>query len=67
MSIPSPCVSDCGIDKSTGFCKGCFRTLEEIKEWKDMKNDDKKLVVELLHIRKSDISGVILERNSRRG
>lgn len=67
MSIPSPCVSDCGIDKNSGFCKGCFRTLEEIREWKDMNDNNKKSLIKMIRIRKSQHSGIVLERNTRRG
>lgn len=31
--IRSPCVSVCRIDAATGFCEGCFRTLDEIAAW----------------------------------
>jgi predicted Fe-S protein YdhL (DUF1289 family) len=31
-SAPSPCVRNCCLDDSL-VCLGCFRSLEEIKEW----------------------------------
>ncbi|MEO7384451.1 MAG: DUF1289 domain-containing protein [Novosphingobium sp.] len=30
---PSPCNSICRIDAGTGWCEGCWRTLEEIADW----------------------------------
>jgi len=30
---PSPCISVCQIDDRTGFCIGCFRTIDEIRDW----------------------------------
>ncbi|MBS7808277.1 DUF1289 domain-containing protein [Variovorax sp. PCZ-1] len=33
MSTPSPCISVCQMDKTTGWCKGCYRTIEEIIAW----------------------------------
>jgi len=30
--VPSPCVRDCCLGDDL-VCLGCFRTLEEIKEW----------------------------------
>lgn len=30
---PSPCISVCRIDESSGLCEGCFRTLDEIARW----------------------------------
>jgi predicted Fe-S protein YdhL (DUF1289 family) len=31
--VPSPCISICAIDPGTGYCVGCFRTLDEIAGW----------------------------------
>ena len=31
--IPSPCISICRVNESTGWCEGCFRTLGEIASW----------------------------------
>ena len=31
--VPSPCISVCQINASTGCCEGCFRTLDEIAGW----------------------------------
>jgi hypothetical protein len=36
MAIQSPCVDVCRIDGQSGFCVGCLRTREEIREWKGM-------------------------------
>ena len=33
MTMSSPCVRICTIDRSTGLCGGCGRTLEEIAVW----------------------------------
>lgn len=30
---PSPCVSVCVLDPASGFCRGCFRTIQEIAGW----------------------------------
>jgi predicted Fe-S protein YdhL (DUF1289 family) len=29
----SPCISVCQIDNKTGFCIGCVRTIDEIRDW----------------------------------
>ncbi|MEO8419289.1 MAG: DUF1289 domain-containing protein, partial [Methylophilaceae bacterium] len=34
--IQSPCVGVCTMSESTGFCQGCYRTIEEIRQWGDM-------------------------------
>jgi predicted Fe-S protein YdhL (DUF1289 family) len=31
--IESPCVRVCAVDPATGWCRGCYRTLEEISSW----------------------------------
>lgn len=30
---PSPCISVCQMDPLTGFCVGCTRTIDEIRDW----------------------------------
>ncbi|HVZ01288.1 MAG TPA: DUF1289 domain-containing protein [Dongiaceae bacterium] len=30
---PSPCVSVCQMDPLTGYCVGCLRTIDEIRDW----------------------------------
>ena len=34
--ICSPCISVCVVDEPTGFCKGCWRTVDEIAQWPRM-------------------------------
>lgn len=31
--IPSPCINICRMDAESGFCVGCFRTIDEITVW----------------------------------
>jgi predicted Fe-S protein YdhL (DUF1289 family) len=31
--VPSPCNGVCAIDRGTGLCRGCKRTLDEIRAW----------------------------------
>jgi predicted Fe-S protein YdhL (DUF1289 family) len=31
--VPSPCIGVCRIDEATGWCAGCWRTLDEIAGW----------------------------------
>ncbi len=52
QSIPSPCNSVCRMSADTGFCEGCFRTIDEIVAWGQMNNDDKRAISELLALRK---------------
>jgi prolyl-tRNA editing enzyme YbaK/EbsC (Cys-tRNA(Pro) deacylase)/predicted Fe-S protein YdhL (DUF1289 family) len=32
-NIPSPCINVCRMDTGSGLCEGCFRTIEDIREW----------------------------------
>ena len=44
LQAPSPCISICRMDADTGFCEGCFRTLDEIAAWGMMADADKRTV-----------------------
>ena len=43
--IASPCVNVCVIDRATGWCKGCGRTLDEISGWSAASPDAKRAVL----------------------
>jgi uncharacterized protein len=34
--VYSPCTSVCTMDAQSGFCKGCYRSLQEIARWAQM-------------------------------
>ncbi|EKS9800531.1 MULTISPECIES: DUF1289 domain-containing protein [Burkholderiaceae] len=36
MAVRSPCIDVCVMDGRTGFCTGCLRTRDEIRNWKTM-------------------------------
>jgi len=50
--VPSPCISVCRIDPATGWCEGCYRTIDEIAHWGLLDDAEKR--------------GVWLELNRRR-
>lgn len=31
--VPSPCIGVCVMEKHSGLCSGCTRTINEIAEW----------------------------------
>ncbi len=33
LPVESPCVSVCVLDDVTGYCKGCWRTRDEVAVW----------------------------------
>lgn len=55
--IASPCVGVCSMDEATGFCQGCFRTLEEIRQWWDMDNATKTEVIKTAAAREAAVFG----------
>jgi predicted Fe-S protein YdhL (DUF1289 family) len=40
--VPSPCMSICQMKLSLGRCVGCHRTLDEIAQWADMDDAEKR-------------------------
>ena len=51
MNVPSPCISVCKMDESTGFCLGCKRTSDEIAMWLYYTDTEKTAVIERLRHR----------------
>jgi len=54
---PSPCISVCTIDDRTGWCLGCARTIDEIRDWIIMMPDQKQALLEQLAERQSKRRG----------
>jgi uncharacterized protein len=52
IAVPSPCNKVCRIDPRTGWCEGCLRTLTEIGAWSQLDDDDKRLVLTQLDVRR---------------
>ena len=50
-NLPSPCISICKLNKSTGYCDGCFRTEDEIALWSSMSDEDKLNMLNILRQR----------------
>jgi hypothetical protein len=46
--VPSPCISVCRMDAVSGFCEGCFRTLDEIAAWGMQGDEERRAVWRLL-------------------
>ena len=47
--IDSPCIDICTIDRDSGECIGCGRTVEEISNWANFDNLKKKQILENLN------------------
>lgn len=57
QEIQSPCVGVCSMDEATGFCQGCFRTIEEIRQWWDLDQSAKAEVIKQASARESAVFG----------
>ncbi|MDZ7939317.1 MAG: YbaK/EbsC family protein [Rhodoferax sp.] len=51
QNVPSPCVNVCRMDTGSGLCEGCFRTIDEIREWSRSDDGGKQQVWALIHQR----------------
>ena len=60
-SVPSPCISVCQIDDATGCCIGCYRSMDEIRDWPIMTAEQKTAALERVADRKVEA----LARSSR--
>ena len=66
INIPSPCIGDCKMNSSTALCQGCYRSIDEIKNWRTISNSDKMSIVKNLHDRRSQILGTPKRKRSNR-
>lgn len=42
--VPSPCISVCRMNASTGLCEGCYRTIDEIVRWGNVDDQSKRII-----------------------
>lgn len=52
--IVSPCVGVCTMNDANGFCQGCYRTVEEIREWWNMTDVAREQTMSVLDQRMAD-------------
>jgi predicted Fe-S protein YdhL (DUF1289 family) len=55
--IETPCVKICDIDRETGLCCGCGRSLAEIARWSSMSSAERTQIMAQLPARKSEFLG----------
>jgi hypothetical protein len=51
--IASPCNKVCLMNEATGWCRGCYRTLEEIARWGTMSDAERAAVLAELPVRRA--------------
>jgi predicted Fe-S protein YdhL (DUF1289 family) len=54
--VPSPCINVCQVDTARGWCTGCLRTLDEIANWAQSTNDEKRAVLARLAQRRAELA-----------
>ena len=63
-SVASPCTSVCRIDRPSGLCAGCYRTLDEIAGWIDLSSDQKRTLLRALESRRVVFAAAIAAREA---
>jgi predicted Fe-S protein YdhL (DUF1289 family) len=53
--VPSPCINLCQMDSTTGLCRGCLRTIDEIVAWSKASDEDKRAVWAEIRRREAEI------------
>ncbi|HYG12591.1 MAG TPA: DUF1289 domain-containing protein [Methylophilaceae bacterium] len=51
----SPCIGVCTMNEATGFCQGCYRTIDEIRGWWDMAPEQKRELLSTLEQRMGEL------------
>lgn len=57
--VPSPCIRECKVDKQSGLCSSCWRSLEEIGAWSRMDQAGRRQVRILIERRATTAGGNI--------
>lgn len=53
---PSPCTLVCTIDRPSGLCLGCQRTLDEIARWSRADGAEKRAILARVETRRAALS-----------
>ncbi len=66
---PSPCIGVCRMSAGGSHCEGCFRTLDDIRDWSGASPDERRAVWSALLRRAglavpAPLSGIAVERTS---
>ena len=63
--VESPCISVCRMDAASGYCEGCWRTLDEIARWGGASDAERLEILDRLRERRR-AAGITSERDRRR-
>ena len=56
QEITSPCIGVCSMNNA-GLCAGCYRTIDEIREWRNMPDMQRESVMSTLAEREQAVFG----------
>lgn len=62
---PSPCINVCKMDKASGLCTGCFRTIEEISAWANAGDDRQSDILAAISRRRKESKSKSAARHAR--
>lgn len=54
ISTYSPCINVCVINAETGYCHGCYRTVDEISGWLQFSHAEKVQIISALKTRATE-------------
>ncbi|UWQ42899.1 DUF1289 domain-containing protein [Leisingera aquaemixtae] len=54
--IQSPCIKICVVHPEARICTGCYRSIDEIRDWSKMTNDERAEIMDDLPARASKLA-----------
>jgi hypothetical protein len=53
LPVATPCISVCRLDPFEDRCVGCYRTIEEIAEWRNLSQEQRRAIMAELPARRA--------------
>lgn len=51
--IESPCTRECSFDEQLKVCRGCLRTLKELRAWRTISDAEKQRILDRIELDKN--------------
>ncbi|ODT15073.1 MAG: Fe-S protein [Kaistia sp. SCN 65-12] len=62
MAVESPCEDICKFDRKADLCVGCFRTTEEIRQWRKLTDHKRRQILAERRRREAKVTARKLSR-----